>query len=313
LPTGGEVGYKPTVLRPPATTPALARIEGGVTRAMPDAQKARAVLDRAWRGLRVLRLEEEPRDLPEGALVNHVVFLNLGAETVREARIADQGWAAHRFAHHGVTVFPAGLPHAVRAGPARELLLVEIAPAFADEVLQPCPPAARLGPVLGVEDPFAAHVVLALGEEARSGSPLGEIRAQGLGAALVAHLAAEQPLLEPLAAAAPGLATPRLRRVLEYVARHLDAPLTLRTLSERAEMDLFRFVRAFKESTGVSPHRYVLEARIARAKELLGEAGLSITEIALRTGFATPSHFSVTFRRMTGATPRGFRERLPRR
>jgi AraC family transcriptional regulator len=94
------------------------------------------------------------------------------------------------------------------------------------------------------------------------------------------------------------------------VASHLDGPLTLRRLAELADMDLFRFVRAFKQSTGVSPHRYVLESRIVHAKELLRDRALSITEVAFRTGFATPSHFSVTFRRMTQTTPRGYRQRL---
>jgi AraC family transcriptional regulator len=99
--------------------------------------------------------------------------------------------------------------------------------------------------------------------------------------------------------------------VLDYVASHLDGPLTLRRLAELTGMDLFRFVRAFKQSTGASPHRYVLEARIAHAKELLRDRTLSITEVALRTGFATPSHFSVTFRRMARTTPRAYREELP--
>jgi len=131
----------------------------------------------------------------------------------------------------------------------------------------------------------------------------------GPGAALVAHLASlERRTSQPASVA--GLASPKLRRVLDYVAS-LDAPLTLRRLADVAEMDLFRFVRAFKQSTGVLPHRFVLEARISRAKELLGDRSLSITEIALRTGFATPSHFSVTFRRITDAAPRAYRDALP--
>jgi AraC family transcriptional regulator len=74
---------------------------------------------------------------------------------------------------------------------------------------------------------------------------------------------------------------------------------------------VFRFMREFKQSTGLSPHRYILEARIARAKELLGNRALSITDVALQTGFATPSHFSVTFRRIANATPRDYRSGLP--
>jgi AraC family transcriptional regulator len=115
----------------------------------------------------------------------------------------------------------------------------------------------------------------------------------------------------PRAAQSAALPSPQLRRVLEYVAAHLDGPLTLQRLGGVADMEVFRFIRAFKQATGLSPHRYVLEARIARAKELLRNRALSVTDVALQTGFATPSHFSVTFRRIASVTPREFRNGLP--
>ena len=99
--------------------------------------------------------------------------------------------------------------------------------------------------------------------------------------------------------------------MLEYVARHLDTPLSLERLASVAGMDLFRFARAFKQSTGSSPHRYLLEARISLAKELLARSVPSPSRRSpCRTGFATPSHFSVTFRRIAGVTPRAFRAGL---
>jgi AraC family transcriptional regulator len=288
----------------------LARVEtGGALRAMPDSLRGRTAFEREWGPVRVLQVQTEPQETPEGTLVNHLVLMNLGPEAACEARVEGCGWNAHRVPHHGVSLFPAGVPHAARAHDARELLLVEVAPAFGDEVLRPSKPGTALRPVFGSADPFATHVLLALAEEARSAAALGGVRAEALAAALVARLAC--PELPPQAAA--GLPSARLRRVLDYVGSHLDAPLTLRKLAELAEMDFFRFVRAFKQSTGVSPHRYVLEARIAHAKELLRDRSLSITEIAFRTGFATPSHFSVTFRRMTDATPRAYRDALPPR
>jgi AraC family transcriptional regulator len=133
--------------------------------------------------------------------------------------------------------------------------------------------------------------------------------AESLGTALVTHFA-ERGAVTESPAAPLSLPSPTLGSVLEYVARHLDTPLSLERLAAVAGMDLFRFARAFKQSTGSSPHRYLLEARINLAKELLRDPSLSITEIAMQTGFATPSHFSVTFRRIAGATPRDFRTGL---
>lgn len=106
------------------------------------------------------------------------------------------------------------------------------------------------------------------------------------------------------------MSSARLHRVLDHVAGHLDSPPSLQSLAELAGMDLYRFVRGFKQSTGLSPHRYVLNARIEFAKELLRDRSLAITDVALRTGFATPSHFSVMFRRATKMAPRAFRQLL---
>jgi hypothetical protein len=67
------------------------------------------------------------------------------------------------------------------------------------------------------------------------------------------------------------------------------------------------------QTVGLSPHRYVLRARIDRAKALLGDTRRSVSEVAPATGFATPSHFATTFRRVTGATPRAYRGSLRQR
>jgi AraC family transcriptional regulator len=288
--------------------PALSRIEAdGVLRAL--AAGEHAALAGAWGDVRVLQIRTEPQDVPEGYLLHHVVTLNLGSEAVCDANFEGRGWQTHRTPHHGVGVYPAFVRYASREHDAREYLIAEIAPDLVTGALGSPAATAELRPVIGARDAFAEHVLLALAEEARAGAPSGAIRAGNLGTALLTHLLELDLGRRPAHVAA--LPSPKLRRVLDYVSAHLDAPLTLRQLAELVEMDVFRFVRAFKQSTGISPHRYVLQARIARAKELLRNRGLSITEIALRTGFATPSHFSVTFRRIANATPRAYRDSVP--
>jgi AraC family transcriptional regulator len=68
--------------------------------------------------------------------------------------------------------------------------------------------------------------------------------------------------------------------------------------------------RAFKQSTGISPHRYLLERRVARAKEMMADQRLTLTQIALDCGFSTSSQFSVVFRRITGLAPSVYRRSL---
>jgi AraC-like DNA-binding protein len=74
-------------------------------------------------------------------------------------------------------------------------------------------------------------------------------------------------------------------------------------------MSPYHFARLFRRSTGVSPHRFVVRARIDRAVTLLTDPELSIAQISRVVGFRTPSHFSTMFRRITSATPRAYRAR----
>jgi len=70
------------------------------------------------------------------------------------------------------------------------------------------------------------------------------------------------------------------------------------------------FIRAFKATTGMTPHAFLTDLRIARAAEQLKTRGLSITEVALACGFSSPGHFSTVFRRIVGVTPSKYRKAL---
>jgi len=72
-------------------------------------------------------------------------------------------------------------------------------------------------------------------------------------------------------------------------------------------MSAFHFAHLFKQTTGLSPYRYVIELRLERAKSLLRSTELPITEIAQQVGYWNNSHFAVAFHRATGVTPRDFR------
>lgn len=104
-----------------------------------------------------------------------------------------------------------------------------------------------------------------------------------------------------------GLSPFALRSVREYVAAHLASAIRLQRLAAVAGLSPFHFSRAFKASTGMSPHSYLLHCRIAEAKRLLSCTTLAAAEIARRTGFTSPGQFSARFRASTGMTPSSFR------
>ncbi|HWE74585.1 MAG TPA: helix-turn-helix domain-containing protein [Stellaceae bacterium] len=104
-----------------------------------------------------------------------------------------------------------------------------------------------------------------------------------------------------------GLPGGAMRRVRDYIELHLGETIDLPTLAEQAGSSVFHFARQFKQTTGLTPHLYLLTRRIGQARELLATTELSIAEIAVMTGFADQSHFARSFRRLAGTSPREFR------
>lgn len=100
-----------------------------------------------------------------------------------------------------------------------------------------------------------------------------------------------------------GLAPHLRRRLAAYIEQHLDQPLSLGELAQLAALSEYHFVRMFRTSFGLPPHRYVLQRRLLRARQLLQHSRLPLGEIALACGFASASHFSNRFRAAFGAAP----------
>lgn len=105
-----------------------------------------------------------------------------------------------------------------------------------------------------------------------------------------------------------GLSPYQIRAVTEYIRNNLSLDLSLCELAACAALSPYHFARLFKQSTGMAPYRYVIYQRVEYAKELLKQRELSITEVALVCGFAHQGHLSRHFKRLTGLTPKSFRE-----
>ena len=104
-----------------------------------------------------------------------------------------------------------------------------------------------------------------------------------------------------------GLPPARLRRIEEFLTTHLADDIGLDALAAIADLSPKHFARAFRQSTGMPPHRWLIERRIDRAKALLRTADLSLAEIALSCGFADQSHFTRVFTAAIGTTPGAWR------
>jgi AraC family transcriptional regulator len=96
----------------------------------------------------------------------------------------------------------------------------------------------------------------------------------------------------------------QLQRVIDYIHTRLDQDLSLTQLAEVINVSPTYFASLFKCATGISPHQYVLQQRVERAKMMLAKTDLAIADIALQVGFSSQSHLTQQFKRFTGMTPR---------
>lgn len=108
-----------------------------------------------------------------------------------------------------------------------------------------------------------------------------------------------------------GLAPWQLRRVVEHLEANLAEDVRLASLAELVQLSTSYFTTAFRITMGEPPHRWLIVRRVERAKGLLADPGLSITDVALAVGFGSSAHFATVFRKQVGVTPTDYRrERL---
>jgi AraC-like DNA-binding protein len=171
----------------------------------------------------------------------------------------------------------------------------------ASEVLGRPAPAPRFRQAV-VYDPEAAHLLIAAHRAAEQSRSTLEREARLMKALVM--LVERHAEIAP-ATADRGSETVRMRRVRELIEDRLDEDLPLETLSAEANMSAWHFLRVFRRETGATPHLYLLQRRLLRARRLL-EAGEPPAAVASATGFADQSHLTHRFRRTYGVTPAAF-------
>ena len=121
-----------------------------------------------------------------------------------------------------------------------------------------------------------------------------------------AHKALEES--EPLDTnvAAPA----KLKKVVSYIHENLDRKLTLPELAALTDWNMYHFARMFKKYLHEPPYQYLQKARIEKAKLLIQDETLSVSQVALELGFENHSHFSQTFRKRVGLSPDAYRKSL---
>jgi AraC family transcriptional regulator len=236
----------------------------------------------------------------------HVLCLHLGAPVPVSYRAGNHERQGVRL-HGQFCVVPGGSSTRWTLSQPAKSLLLRLSPAQLRDTAESMGLGAHgseLAPAIHIRDPQIERIGWMMQAEEHDAYPGGRIFADSLGTALAARLLALQSR-RTSASPVAGRALPpwRLRHVTEYIEAHLDRDLTLAELAAVAQFSVSHFKVLFKQATGTPVHRFVLERRVERARASLVDGRKSITEIALETGFAHPSHMARCMRRVLGLSP----------
>jgi AraC-like DNA-binding protein len=158
-------------------------------------------------------------------------------------------------------------------------------------------------------DPVLRDLILKLRAEVTSGCPTGPLLAESICTKLTEELIQRFSIgrVRPDRYKG-GLSGAQLRRAVEYIDASLDLDLSGNGIAAAAGLSKYHFGKAFKQSTGMTLHSYVLARRMRRAQELLHKSDLPLATIAEAAGFSNQSHFTVVFSTRIGISPRAYRE-----
>ena len=101
-----------------------------------------------------------------------------------------------------------------------------------------------------------------------------------------------------------GLSKIALKRVLEYIDAHLEQRLGITQLAAIAQISPHYFCKRFKQSTGFTPHQYLIRRRVERSQQLLQTGAMTISQVAQAVGFANQSHLNRHCKNLLGVTPK---------
>jgi AraC-like DNA-binding protein len=168
-------------------------------------------------------------------------------------------------------------------------------------------------PGVGFADETIRHLNLAAIAALRRPGQVNRLFVDHLTLAFTAHVAQVYGGMEPAAGLTKGgLAPWQERRAKELLLADLAGAPPLAELAAACSLSPSHFGRAFRRTTGLAPHAWLLQARVARSMTLLREPHVSLSEIALACGFVDQSHFTRVFVRRAGLTPGAWRRTVSR-
>jgi AraC family transcriptional regulator len=260
-----------------------------------------------WPSVRVEAGTNNVTAVDEVAGLHHYVSLNVDDRPITLEVKGEMGDFRRVVLRRGAAwVCPADDVVSVRLNSNFRYVRMSIDPVYFDRVVAAEPDAqpVQLRRSYGIVEPQIAHIAGALVAESDAGNPGGiafvEALATGLSHQMALHAGERKPIMPRIRG---GLSTVAKRRAIELMDAKLDSNLSVEFLAGEVELSPAHFARAFRETFGLPPHRYLLHLRLERARRMLDAENAVLADVAQRSGFADQAHFTRFFKREYGVTP----------
>jgi AraC family transcriptional regulator len=211
-----------------------------------------------------------------------------------------------------IWLVPPGVLHRIHFDRRAALIHLYLTETFFGSMVQDAPDntSSTLVPSLLVRDQFLVEIARELYRELHT-SAANELFTQSIATLTATHLVrsysskrGSTPIYRG------GLGPSREKKVRAYIRERLDQQLSLDELAKVAEMSPNYFISLFRQSIGMTPHKFVVQQRLEHARTLLENSRLSLLEIARHCGFQDQSQFTTTFRRFIGMTPGQYKRQI---
>lgn len=239
---------------------------------------------------------------------DHVIMTYLGPMQRLERRSGRQ-YSTGMGRRGSITFIPAGSSSRWDIHGPMEIVQLYLAPELFEQVARECPGPTKPLIESTVRPDNIMSTLLEMTLNSAGGLVhLDALYRQQLATLIAIHIVKTHSGLAEMASKAYGGLSPTvLRMSLERLSSENEDDFSLGALAEAANLSRFHFCRAFKKSTGLTPHEWLRQRRMEQAVAMLHDSAMPITDIAGVLGYATLTAFSVAFKRHTGLTPSEWR------
>lgn len=292
----------------------LSAIETSSGNLIPVAYKPPIVTSASsWKDISVEEHHLPAFESPEICLQQHTIAIQLGSSYQIDWRLAGGKLHTTQMRKGVIGITPKGIPTQARWFQDVDFLLISLNSDIFQKICGDSTncDSIEIIPQRGVDDSQIFHLGMALKGEISAGCPSGNTFAESIANALTIRILKNYSLVKPkITQSEIKLSQRQLQQVIDYIHDNLALKLSLNRLANLVNMSTYNFCRWFKNSTGISPHQYIIQCRIKRAKFLLAYTKLSLVEIALNIGCSSQTNFTVLFKKHMGITPKVYRNQL---